>query len=74
MADEIDMANEQAERWLNQTIANAAKATTRLAPKGRCYFCEEEFEMKAADADKKLYCDADCAQGHENEQRLKSRR
>ena len=30
MADEIDLANEQSERWLNQAIANMGKNSVKL--------------------------------------------
>lgn len=73
MADEIDQANEQAERWLNQMIANRPTGT-RLAPKGSCHYCEQEFDADAPDADKKLFCDSDCASDFEYEERLKGRR
>lgn len=75
MADEIDLANETAERWLNQALANMSKeTTTRLKPKGRCYFCEDDFDKKDPDIEKKLFCDQLCSKDYENEQRLRARK
>ena len=69
MPDEIDLANDQAERWLNQAIAARAGAP-KLAPKGSCHFCEAEFDAN----DPRLFCDSDCATDHEREQKAKARR
>lgn len=74
MADEADYANEQAERWLKQSLENR-NTSKRLAPKGACYFCEAEFD-KETDAEyaRRLFCDKDCADDFEYEERLKNRR
>lgn len=74
MADEADMANDLADRWLDRALANAATASLRLPPKGECHYCEQEFNMKNPAEAKKLYCDSDCASDHEKEIRLKNRR
>lgn len=74
MADEIDLANEQSERWLNQALANIGKGTTRLAPLGKCHYCETEFNASDADFPRKLFCDSDCSADYEEEQRLRNRR
>lgn len=74
MADEVDNANETAEKWLKIRLeeqAAAAKAN-RLQPKGVCYYCETELTGK--DADKRLFCDKDCAADYDEEQRLLKRR
>jgi hypothetical protein len=73
MADEIDLANEQAERWLKQSLAARAGGPT-LPPKGSCHYCEAEFDPADPNAGKKLFCDADCAKDYEEEQRLRNRR
>ncbi len=73
MADEIDLANEQAERWLSQALA-ARSNGPKLQPRGSCHYCESEFDTLEPDASKKLFCDADCAADYEREQRLKARR
>lgn len=68
MADEIDLANRQAERWLDQARKNALEKP-RMQPKGKCYFCGEAFEKDSP----LLFCDADCRDGYEKEQKLKNR-
>jgi len=74
MADEIDQANEQAERWLNQALASSRTAGPKLAPRGTCHYCETVFDKTDADFALKLFCDKDCAKDFEDEQRLKNRR
>lgn len=74
MADEIDLATEQTERWLKQALANNAKSSARLAPLGKCYFCEREFTSDEKDFDKKLFCDSDCQSDYEREQRILNRK
>ena len=69
MPDEIDLANEQAERWLNQALANRSQQP-KLAVKGSCHYCEADF----AAGDERLFCDSECAQDYEKEQRLRARR
>lgn len=44
MADEIDMANEVAQRMLDAQLTHR-KPTSNLTPIGRCHWCEEEFEQ-----------------------------
>jgi hypothetical protein len=74
MADEIDLANEQAERWLAKALAAASQNTSKMPPKGSCYYCEAEFDSSDPDASRKLFCDGECAKDYETEQRLKNRR
>lgn len=74
MADEIDLANEQSERWLNQAIANMGKNSVKLAPRGTCYYCEASFEPTDEEKHLKLFCDSDCSKDYETEQRLRNRR
>jgi hypothetical protein len=74
LADEADMANDLADRWLDRALATAAAGGPRLAPKGECYYCAEEFNMDDPLESKKLYCDSDCASAHEREKRLKNLR
>jgi len=73
MADEIDRANEQSERWLKQALSATAQAGPRLEPQGRCHFCSEPFSGKDALAAKKLFCDADCAADYDKEKKLRQR-
>lgn len=73
MADEIDQANEQAERWLHQALASRTTAP-KLVPKGKCFYCDAEFDKNDPDFSKKLFCDIDCSSDYTEEQRLKNRR
>lgn len=73
MADEVDIANQQAARWLQQSLEAARKTSNKMAPKGACYYCDTVFTAQEAHADKKLFCDSDCAADYEREQRLKNR-
>jgi len=73
MADEVDVANDSVERALEQAL-RAVRSTPVLPPKGTCYFCEEELEPveeggKAVH--KKLFCDRDCADDWEREQKAR---
>ncbi len=74
MADEVDLANEQAERWLNQSLARMSQGNPRLAPLGKCHYCDSDFDSKDPDFARKLFCDSDCAADYEEEQRLRNRR
>ena len=71
MPDEIDLANEQADRWLQQSLAATRTAGRTLQPRGNCHYCEAVFP---AEESQKLFCDSDCAKDHETEQRLRNRR
>jgi len=74
MADEVDAANETAEKWLKNKLAEQAAVAkaNRLPPKGFCYFCDAKLEGK--DSNIRLFCDKDCADDYSEEQRLKNRR
>lgn len=72
LADEIDQANETAERWLAQSLVQLAASATRLQPRGACYYCETVLTGELAD--KRLFCDKDCAADFEKEQQLLNRR
>lgn len=74
LADEADLANETADRWLSRALANASASGPSLTPKGQCYFCEHEFNMDDPVERLKLFCDSDCSSDYEREQRLKARR
>lgn len=74
MPDEIDLANEQAERWLSQALANANTQKSKLTPKGQCHYCYADFDKADPDFARKLFCDSDCAHEHAEEERLKARR
>jgi hypothetical protein len=70
MPDEIDLANEQAERFLEEARAAAAISAPLLPPKGSCYYCETPFP----EGDKRKFCDGDCASDYAQEEKLKNRR
>ena len=70
MPDEIDLANEQAERFLEEARAAAAVGAPRLPPKQSCHYCGFDFP----EGDKRLFCDKTCADDYAEEQRLKNRR
>lgn len=73
MADEVDVANDSVERALQQAIARV-RTTPVLPPKGSCYFCEEPLEPFVQDGKpvhRKLFCDRDCAEDWEREQKAK---
>jgi hypothetical protein len=54
MADEIDMANEQAQMILDRALAYR-KPVPSIHPVGQCHWCEEDLEGL------KLFCGSDCA-------------
>lgn len=56
MADEADIANDTAERWLLKAIADSRRPDGPMAI-GRCLSCGAKF----TDEDKtRRWCDADC--------------
>lgn len=59
MADEIDIANEVAQRMLDVQLAYR-KPTSNLAPTGRCHWCGAEFDEDSL----KLFCNSECATHH----------
>lgn len=80
MADEADLGNEQAERFLREAIINRPVAP-KLPPKGHCYYCECEFDdshpnFVANDPlfSQKLFCDKECSEDFDREQKIKNRR
>lgn len=75
VADEIDLANEQAERWLASSLSASRRAgASSLAPRGYCHYCEAPFDPKRGDSALKLFCDSACAKEHEVEVRRRARR
>jgi hypothetical protein len=54
MADEVDLANEQAEKQLQAALTHR-KPVVKLAPIDSCHWCEEPLDGL------KLFCDGDCA-------------
>lgn len=57
--DEIDIANEQAQRQLDVALSYR-KPVPDIFPVGYCHWCEEEFEEGSL----KLFCDSDCSTRH----------
>jgi hypothetical protein len=54
MADEIDRANDEAERFLARSIHNNQTARPVLLACGQCHYCGEGV------AEGLRFCDADC--------------
>ena len=83
MADEVDLANDAASRFLEESLVNRTRGP-KLPPKGSCYSCEMEFEAHThledgtpVDAqgtalNLKLFCDRACADDYAHYQKLKS--
>lgn len=66
MSDDIDRAQTEIDFFL----ANAMKSRpAHLKAKGACLFCETEFETIDGDQPK-LFCDSDCRDDFERQQRL----
>lgn len=61
MADEIDRANDQAERGLAEALR--LRRPTGPAPTGRCLYCDEIV------ADTHRWCSVECREGWEKEAR-----
>lgn len=59
MPDEIDNANDHAEKTLAAAIAHQRNQVDTMPPCGKCYNCGDPV----GDAIK--YCDRDCATDHE---------
>lgn len=73
MADEVDMANDSVERALEHALKQIRSAPA-MAPKGFCYFCEEPLEPAEENGElvhRRLFCDRDCADDWEREQRAR---
>ena len=61
MTDEIDRANDEAERYLAE--AARIKRPVGPQPNGRCHFCDEIVDDEAR------WCDKGCRDGWERNQR-----
>jgi hypothetical protein len=68
MPDPVDEADE-AIRILTENAVRAAKGGARLAPRGACYNCEEEF--RGTDREQRLFCDAACRDDYERREKAK---
>lgn len=68
MADICDITDEVLEAEIAAArIENAAKlAANRLKPMGRCYYCDTELSNP-----NQIFCDKDCSEGHQLEQKMK---
>jgi hypothetical protein len=78
MPDEIDLAQRAEELFLEANLRQVQEAGGRkMQPRGSCYYCSEHLpavEKDGKKAHERLFCDADCAQGYEAEQRARERR
>lgn len=61
MADEIDRANDQAERYLS--VSRRLRLPEGPAPTGTCHHCDKPV------AEGRRWCDSDCRDGWQREQR-----
>lgn len=55
MADEIDLANEQAQMILDRELSYR-KPVPNIKPNGFCHFCEDDLENHD-----QLFCDNKCS-------------
>ena len=62
MADIVDVTNDREEVNLAHAVKASRKPTGPL-PNGRCHFCDEIVN------DEQRFCDTDCRDGWEREQR-----
>lgn len=70
MADEADLGNESAEKWLAGKLADAAEGLKKsiLRPTGHCLYCGEAL------APQYVFCpDDECAKDYEWMQQSKAR-
>lgn len=63
--DTIDDANDMQERILSATIQSIRNRARTMLYTGMCYYCTEEVHSP------KLYCDKDCEEFWNRDQRLK---
>jgi len=67
MADICDITDEVLEREMEaQRAVVAASLANRVKPTGFCLYCDTALSLP-----EQLYCDHECAEGHEEEIRLK---
>jgi hypothetical protein len=62
--DIIDQANDVAEQMLRAQLT--IRKPSSLLPAGACHYCDEPLKNM-----NQLFCDADCREDHENEDRLR---
>ena len=67
MADPVDIAQDHMEREAPHILAASKKPAGPVA-NGRCHFCDEDL----ADPDAR-FCDKDCLDGYEREQKAVAR-
>lgn len=67
MADEIDQANDRAQRDLELALAAAAVHAPPLPATGWCYNCAEPLD------DERRFCDEDCRDDYEHRLRRHAR-
>lgn len=65
MADDIDWANNMAQRERDAGLAAVRRAPPTLPPTGRCYNCDEGVPAGAR------FCDSDCRDDYEKMAKLR---
>lgn len=66
MSDDLDRAQEASDMLTDASIRNIRNNTNRgLKPTGLCYYCESDVNSD------KLFCNVECRQDFEQEQRLR---
>lgn len=66
MRDVADQAQGVIDAFISAAISNAkAGSSTKLKPRGACYYCDEDV------GEAQLFCDARCATDHEKEAKLR---
>lgn len=63
MADDADRSQDRME--VEEALRRRFKPKEEIPPKGLCYYCDADV------AHPKKFCDSDCAEGWEFEQRMK---
>ena len=65
--DDADYASDREDIAREQAIAAVRRRSKELAPIGFCYYCSEPVPAGSR------FCNSECRDDHETEQRLKSR-
>lgn len=74
--NEADNADKESEVHLAVALqrARAEATSSKLNPKGCCYYCSERFSKNDPLASSKLFCDSDCARWQDEEDKARRRR
>jgi len=67
MADDVDRANDLEFFSVEMAVKKLRTSQETSLPTGRCYYCGDTV------TEGRLFCDADCRDAYEFEQRMKAR-